>query len=533
MGHALPRCASGRTALTNPTPVEAKAGAVDRAGRQRFAGAEPGYEDAGHARRSGKMCMVDVVDVARAWGKAAIGLLAWATSSAAEPMRMAARAVGEICWPADCRLRSPATSAADWRAWRARRASISANTADLRHAPRLAVGAGGARAEGGLSITGIMAWRSMICTSVRGPSPWTAMPGRCEVARALPQHGHVGGHGLAGVGVDYMVGGHDIGTPTVTILEQAAPGMPAMPSSPPAAFGNTQGSAVRDRRMRTRPSARSCSASPPAERRRWIDLGADRAHQHGGRPPRSTAGGLASSTSSGVRLVRLALAPRHLGRTQHARARRSRHPVPRHRRRRGADRRSASAPMLIQIYVSIRNREELRDTTGDPVARARTLEWSTCSPPPVYNFAFTPIIHDGDALVGHEAARLQAPAHGLQGRSMMPRNTGAGVYPGRTEHGDRLRADLAHLVAGRRRASWRCSSSRSSTPSTTTGSSASRRNRCCERERRARSAARRQGADHGTHATTAAELEAVTFYDPHEHRARRRRQHDARASGST
>src|SRR6201985_3255110 len=44
---------------------------------------------------------------------------------------------------------------------------------------------------------------------------------------------------------------------------------------------------------------------------------------------------------------------------------------------------------LIQIYVSIRHRAELRDLTGDPW-NGRTLEWSTSSPPPKYNFAFVP-----------------------------------------------------------------------------------------------------------------------------------------------
>ena len=38
-------------------------------------------------------------------------------------------------------------------------------------------------------------------------------------------------------------------------------------------------------------------------------------------------------------------------------------------------------------------RETLRDLTGDPW-NGRTLEWSTSSPPPAYNFAFTPRVHD-------------------------------------------------------------------------------------------------------------------------------------------
>ncbi|KAF1855473.1 hypothetical protein Lal_00005359 [Lupinus albus] len=45
---------------------------------------------------------------------------------------------------------------------------------------------------------------------------------------------------------------------------------------------------------------------------------------------------------------------------------------------------------LVQIAVSIWRRKELADTTGD-IWGGRTLEWSTSSPPPDYNFAFTPI----------------------------------------------------------------------------------------------------------------------------------------------
>jgi cytochrome o ubiquinol oxidase subunit 1 len=80
---------------------------------------------------------------------------------------------------------------------------------------------------------------------------------------------------------------------------------------------------------------------------------------------------------------------------------------------------------LLQIYVSIRNRESLRDTTGDPW-HGRTLEWSTSSPPPDYNFAFTPIIHDGDAWWDMKKRGYQRPAEGFKA-ILMPRNTGAGV----------------------------------------------------------------------------------------------------------
>src|SRR5882724_11036296 len=44
---------------------------------------------------------------------------------------------------------------------------------------------------------------------------------------------------------------------------------------------------------------------------------------------------------------------------------------------------------IAQLVVSIRRREQHRDRTGDPW-NARTLEWSTASPPPEYNFAALP-----------------------------------------------------------------------------------------------------------------------------------------------
>ncbi|CAN7427767.1 cytochrome o ubiquinol oxidase subunit I [Phenylobacterium sp. LjRoot164] len=80
---------------------------------------------------------------------------------------------------------------------------------------------------------------------------------------------------------------------------------------------------------------------------------------------------------------------------------------------------------VIQIAVSIRNREALRDTTGDPWD-GRTLEWSTTSPPPPYNFAFTPRVHDLDAWYDMKALGHEPPTEGFR-PIHMPRNTGAGV----------------------------------------------------------------------------------------------------------
>jgi cytochrome o ubiquinol oxidase subunit 1 len=51
---------------------------------------------------------------------------------------------------------------------------------------------------------------------------------------------------------------------------------------------------------------------------------------------------------------------------------------------------------LVQLYVSIRTRDQRRDVTGDPWD-GRTLEWATLSPPPVFNFAVLPDVHGEEA----------------------------------------------------------------------------------------------------------------------------------------
>ena len=50
---------------------------------------------------------------------------------------------------------------------------------------------------------------------------------------------------------------------------------------------------------------------------------------------------------------------------------------------------------VIQVIVSILKHKQNRDLTGDPW-NGRTLEWSIPSPPPEYNFAVIPEVHDHD-----------------------------------------------------------------------------------------------------------------------------------------
>jgi cytochrome o ubiquinol oxidase subunit I len=84
------------------------------------------------------------------------------------------------------------------------------------------------------------------------------------------------------------------------------------------------------------------------------------------------------------------------------------------------------AAQIAQIVVSIRNREALRDLTGDPW-NARTLEWAVASPPPFYNFAKTPVIEGRDSFWEmKQKGEAHRPLASYQ-QIHMPRNTGTSV----------------------------------------------------------------------------------------------------------
>ncbi|WP_157270636.1 cytochrome o ubiquinol oxidase subunit I [Azohydromonas aeria] len=80
---------------------------------------------------------------------------------------------------------------------------------------------------------------------------------------------------------------------------------------------------------------------------------------------------------------------------------------------------------VLQIVVSVMRREQLRDVTGDPWD-GRTLEWSTSSPPPAYNFAFTPVVHETDAWHDMKHRGFKRPVDGFK-PIHMPANTAAGI----------------------------------------------------------------------------------------------------------
>jgi cytochrome o ubiquinol oxidase subunit I len=88
------------------------------------------------------------------------------------------------------------------------------------------------------------------------------------------------------------------------------------------------------------------------------------------------------------------------------------------------------ACQIIQLVVSIRDRKQHRDLTGDPW-NGRTLEWSTVSPPPAWNFAVLPEVSAIDAYWSNKQHTRGTPDQSIPTRVYrpieVPKNSAIGV----------------------------------------------------------------------------------------------------------
>ena len=83
---------------------------------------------------------------------------------------------------------------------------------------------------------------------------------------------------------------------------------------------------------------------------------------------------------------------------------------------------------VAQLVVSIRQRDRLRDETGDPWD-GRSLEWATASPPPAFNFAVLPEVIDEEPYWGMKQRALDQahPCEEPDYRELeIPRNSATG-----------------------------------------------------------------------------------------------------------
>ena len=82
---------------------------------------------------------------------------------------------------------------------------------------------------------------------------------------------------------------------------------------------------------------------------------------------------------------------------------------------------------ILQLIVSIISRKQHRDSHGDPW-NGRTLEWSTTSPAPVYNFAVLPEVADRDAFWVHKQTATHEESHPKYKDIQLPKNSGLGLF---------------------------------------------------------------------------------------------------------
>jgi len=102
-----------------------------------------------------------------------------------------------------------------------------------------------------------------------------------------------------------------------------------------------------------------------------------------------------------------------------------------------------AAFQIAQMIVSIKQRKQNIDTTGDPFDATqgrsersrmsdpwsgRTLEWATSSPPPVYNFAIIPEVRGRDAFWEAKKRGIEKSEKTRYEDIEMPKNTAMGIY---------------------------------------------------------------------------------------------------------
>jgi cytochrome o ubiquinol oxidase subunit I len=85
---------------------------------------------------------------------------------------------------------------------------------------------------------------------------------------------------------------------------------------------------------------------------------------------------------------------------------------------------------VAQLWVSIRTRHARRDATGDPW-NGRNLEWSMASPPPSFNYAVLPQVHNQEPYwdmkqCAHESGHLERPPPRYEPIEV-PRNSPTGI----------------------------------------------------------------------------------------------------------
>ena len=80
--------------------------------------------------------------------------------------------------------------------------------------------------------------------------------------------------------------------------------------------------------------------------------------------------------------------------------------------------------IVLQLIVSVVQRKQNLDTTGDPW-NGRTLEWSVPSPAPFYNFVTTPVVSERDPFWAAKQAKT-SPKPTYED-IVMPKNTGASI----------------------------------------------------------------------------------------------------------